>query len=72
MERRKAVEMILKFKNGNQISIPVADHTAGYWDVVAHLRAIKESGSPIEVVLDNGETYVNSGKELISIEIKFQ
>jgi hypothetical protein len=62
--------MILKFKNGNQISIPVAEHSV--WDVVAHLRAIKENGSPIEVVLENGETYVNGGKELISIEIKFQ
>jgi hypothetical protein len=66
------VEIILKFTNGNQILIPVADDTAGYWDVIAHLRAIKENGSPIEVVLDTGETYVNSGKELISIEIRFQ
>jgi len=24
------------------------------------------------VVLDSGDTYVNSGKELISIEIRFQ
>jgi hypothetical protein len=64
--------MILKFKNGDQISVPVAEHSSGYWDVIVHLRSIEEKNSPIEVVLDNGETYVSSGKELIALELKFK
>ena len=64
--------MILKFKNGDRITIPIADHSSGYWDVIVHLRAIEENDSPIEVVLDSGETYVSSGKELIAVEMKFK
>jgi hypothetical protein len=66
------VKMIFKFNNGDQVSVPIADHSSGYWDVVVHLRAIEEKDSPIEIVLDNGETYVSSGKELVSVELKFK
>ncbi len=64
--------MIFKFNNGDKIAVPVADHSSGYWDVVVHLKAINEKDSPIEIVLDNGETYVSSGKELVSVELKFK
>ena len=64
--------MILKFTNGNQILIPVADDTAGYWDVIAHLRAINDSTSYSMGQFLCPSGYVNSGKELISIEIRFQ
>ena len=67
----KVVKMIIKFNNGDQVSVPITNHSSGYWDVVVHLRAIKEKDLPIEIDLNNGETYVSSGKELDSVEFKF-
>ncbi len=64
--------MVLKFKNGDQIAIPVAEHSSGYWDVIIYLKSIEENDSPIEVVLENGNTYKSSGKELLSVELKFK
>ncbi len=68
----KVVKMIFKFNNGDQVSVPITDHSSGYWDVFVHLRAIEELDSPIEIVLDNGETYVSSGKKLVSVELMFK
>ena len=65
------MQVILTFKNGDKITIPVAEQSSGFWDVFVHLKAINELDSPFEVVLSNGETYVTSGKELISVEMKF-
>lgn len=66
--------MILKFKNGDQIALPVA--ITGYWDIVVwdvviHLKEVNEKDSPFEVVLGNGEIYESSGKERISVELTF-
>ncbi|EPD50129.1 hypothetical protein HMPREF1210_02977 [Paenisporosarcina sp. HGH0030] len=68
------MKVILKFKNGDQIALPVA--SSGYWDIVVwdvviHLKEVNEKDSPFEVVLGNGEIYESSGKELISVELTF-
>lgn len=63
------MEVILKFKNGDRIALPVA--SSGYWDIVIHLKEVNEKDSPFEVVLGNGEIYESSGKELISVELTF-
>lgn len=69
----EAVKIVLKFKNGEQIAIPVAEHSSGFWDVLVYLRGIEENDSPIEVVvLENGKIYKSSGKELLSVELKFK
>lgn len=50
------MQVILTFKNGDKITIPVAEQSSGFWDVFVHLKAINELDSPLEVVLSNGET----------------
>ena len=68
----KGVKMIFKFKNGDQVSVPIADHNSKYWYVIVNLRAIEEKDIPIIFYMWNGETYESSGKELDSVELKFK
>ncbi len=64
--------MIFLFNNGDSVSVPIADQSKGFLDVLVHLRAIIAKDSPIEIDLNDGATYVSSGKELVSVELKFK